>query len=268
MAAHPSGKGYYLVARDGTIPEATLSRTIITKVMRDRVAMLADDARYDSRLDGAGSIQAMVNIRSFMCAPLWNRNEVIGVLYTDNPKSKRYKYSSEVGYVDTPVPPHPPPVRPGPPRPGRLRRDRGRRWLRLPGAVRAGGVAEDVLQRVRRRAHVEVDADEPGAVLVVVFLAVPGDALAPDDALAILEVTRERQGSVLFTRRDEAELVLHDGVFTWTPEYASRVVRTLFDRSRPAAVFTTDLERGMAGAEAGFIAVGTPSTTSVHRAPA
>jgi adenylate cyclase len=79
-----------LRARDGSTPEASLSRTIITKVMRERVAMLADDARYDSRLDGAGSIQAMVNIRSFMCAPLWNRNEVIGVLYTDNPKQKRF----------------------------------------------------------------------------------------------------------------------------------------------------------------------------------
>jgi len=77
-------------ARDGSTPEASLSRTIITKVMRERIAMLADDARYDSRLDGAGSIQAMVNIRSFMCAPLWNRNEVIGVLYTDNPKQKRF----------------------------------------------------------------------------------------------------------------------------------------------------------------------------------
>jgi adenylate cyclase len=79
-----------LRARDGSTPEASLSRTIVTKVMRERVAMLADDARYDSRLDGAGSIQAMVNIRSFMCAPLWNRNEVIGVLYTDNPKQKRF----------------------------------------------------------------------------------------------------------------------------------------------------------------------------------
>ena len=69
-----------LRARDGSTPDATLSRTIVTKVMRERVAMLADDARYDSRLDGAGSIQAMVNIRSFMCAPLWNRNDVIGVL--------------------------------------------------------------------------------------------------------------------------------------------------------------------------------------------
>jgi adenylate cyclase len=77
-------------ARDGSTPEVSLSRTVITKVMRERVAMLAEDARYDSRLDGAGSIQAMVNIRSFMCAPLWNRNEVIGVLYTDNPKQKRF----------------------------------------------------------------------------------------------------------------------------------------------------------------------------------
>jgi adenylate cyclase len=77
-------------ARDGSTPEATLSRTIITKVMRERVAMLADDARYDSRLDGAGSIQSMVKIRSFMCAPLFNRNEVIGVLYADNPKQKRF----------------------------------------------------------------------------------------------------------------------------------------------------------------------------------
>src|SRR5262249_9553680 len=34
-------------------------------------------------------IQAM-NIRAFMCAPLWNRNDVIGVLYCDNPRSKRF----------------------------------------------------------------------------------------------------------------------------------------------------------------------------------
>jgi adenylate cyclase len=77
-------------ARDGSTPDATLSRTIVNKVMRERVAMLADDARSDARLDGAGSIQAMVNIRSFMCAPLWNRNDVIGVLYCDNPRSERF----------------------------------------------------------------------------------------------------------------------------------------------------------------------------------
>ena len=76
--------------RDGTVPtNVSLSRTVINLVMRDRVAMLAKDARYDPRLDIAGSIQAM-NIRSFMCTPLWNRNEVIGVLYCDNARSKKF----------------------------------------------------------------------------------------------------------------------------------------------------------------------------------
>jgi adenylate cyclase len=79
-----------LRARDGSTPDATLSRTIVTKVMQDRVAMLAEDAQYDSRFEGAGSIRAMVNVRSFMCAPLWNHNDVIGVLYADNPRSQRF----------------------------------------------------------------------------------------------------------------------------------------------------------------------------------
>jgi predicted unusual protein kinase regulating ubiquinone biosynthesis (AarF/ABC1/UbiB family) len=35
------------------------------------------------------------------------------------------------------------------------------------------------------------------------------------------------------------ELVLHDGVVTWTPEYASRIVRTLFDRSSPITRHTS-----------------------------
>ena len=76
--------------RDGSVPgNVTISRTVVANVMRDRVAILAKDARYDSRLDASSSIQVM-NIRSFMCAPLWNRNEVIGVLYCDNPRSKQF----------------------------------------------------------------------------------------------------------------------------------------------------------------------------------
>jgi predicted unusual protein kinase regulating ubiquinone biosynthesis (AarF/ABC1/UbiB family) len=35
------------------------------------------------------------------------------------------------------------------------------------------------------------------------------------------------------------ELVLHDGVVTWTPDYASRIVRTLFDRSSPITRHTS-----------------------------
>ena len=76
--------------RDGSVPtKVSISRTIVNTVMRDRVAMLAKDAIYDTRLHASDSIQSM-NVRSFMCAPLWNQNEVIGVLYCDNPRSKKF----------------------------------------------------------------------------------------------------------------------------------------------------------------------------------
>ena len=60
-----------------------------------------------------------------------------------------------------------------------------------------------------RRTHVEHDADEAGPVLVVVLLAVAGDALAGEDALAVVEVPREGQrGDAVALRADRlAELL-------------------------------------------------------------
>ena len=62
---------------------------IVRRVMRERVAMLATDATTDPGLGITDSILRF-NIRSFMCAPLWNRNEVIGVLYIDSPRSAQF----------------------------------------------------------------------------------------------------------------------------------------------------------------------------------
>src|SRR5579862_2077485 len=39
------------------------------------------------------------------------------------------------------------------------------------GAIGPGGVAQDVLEGIRRRAHVQISAQETGAVFVVVLLA-------------------------------------------------------------------------------------------------
>jgi adenylate cyclase len=76
--------------RDGSVPpKPTLSRVVVRKVMRDRVAMLAVDATTDPGLGITDSILRF-NIRSFMCAPLWSREEVIGVLYVDSPKSAQF----------------------------------------------------------------------------------------------------------------------------------------------------------------------------------
>jgi adenylate cyclase len=60
----------------------TVSRTITQKVMRDRVALLSQDAKTDAQFFGADSIVAQ-GVRSTICAPLITESNVHGVLYAD-----------------------------------------------------------------------------------------------------------------------------------------------------------------------------------------
>ncbi len=59
------------------------SRTIINRVIHDKVALLTSNAMDDSRLDSAKSV-FIQQIRSAMCVPLWNRDEIIGVIQLDS----------------------------------------------------------------------------------------------------------------------------------------------------------------------------------------
>ena len=53
---------------DGTTP---YSRTIVDMVVKQKVAILTSDAQTDERFESGESIR-MQQIRSAMCAPLWN----------------------------------------------------------------------------------------------------------------------------------------------------------------------------------------------------
>ncbi|HYK40860.1 MAG TPA: adenylate/guanylate cyclase domain-containing protein [Thermoanaerobaculia bacterium] len=66
---------------DGAAP---YSRTIVDMVLRQKVAVLTSDAQADERFDAGLSIR-MQQIRSAMCAPLWNQDSVIGVIHVDSP---------------------------------------------------------------------------------------------------------------------------------------------------------------------------------------
>jgi adenylate cyclase len=66
---------------DGSAP---YSRTIVDMVVRQKVAVLTSDAQTDERFESGDSIR-MQQIRSAMCAPLWNGDSVIGVVYVDSP---------------------------------------------------------------------------------------------------------------------------------------------------------------------------------------
>jgi adenylate cyclase len=61
----------------------TISKTIADRVTKDRVAILTSDAMVDPRF-GAGDSIRFHGIRSAMCAPLWNKNEVIGIIFVDS----------------------------------------------------------------------------------------------------------------------------------------------------------------------------------------
>lgn len=75
-----------LKARDENLEKVserlTVSRTITQKVMREKVALLSQDAKTDAQFSGADSIVAQ-GVRSTICAPLITESNVHGVVYAD-----------------------------------------------------------------------------------------------------------------------------------------------------------------------------------------
>jgi len=59
------------------------SKTLIHKVIHDKVAILTSNAMTDSRFDGAKSL-FIQKIRSAICVPLWRKDKIIGVIQLDS----------------------------------------------------------------------------------------------------------------------------------------------------------------------------------------
>jgi class 3 adenylate cyclase len=59
-----------------------ISRSICKKVFSDKVAIKTVDAQADERFEGEQSILAK-GIRGALAVPLWDKNQVVGVLYAD-----------------------------------------------------------------------------------------------------------------------------------------------------------------------------------------
>lgn len=92
LADNLTGELTIPVARDragSAIVGSSLSTTVVKRVMTERVALLAADAAADPTLQRADSVQA-AQVRSFMCAPLWHEDRVVGVVYVDNPQTQQF----------------------------------------------------------------------------------------------------------------------------------------------------------------------------------
>ncbi len=73
--------------------EIRASRTIINKVIQDKVALLTSNAMADPRFESAESLVGQ-NIRSAMCVPLWRRDKIIGVIQLDSIRPEN-RYTGE-----------------------------------------------------------------------------------------------------------------------------------------------------------------------------
>ena len=63
--------------------ELKASRTIINRVVHDKVALLTSNAMDDNRFDHAKSL-LIKQIRSAICVPLWKKKKIIGVIQLDS----------------------------------------------------------------------------------------------------------------------------------------------------------------------------------------
>ncbi|MGD2181496.1 adenylate/guanylate cyclase domain-containing protein [Lusitaniella coriacea] len=65
-----------------TYTSSWISRSICEKVFQDKVAIKSIDAQRDARFEGENSIVSK-GIRGALAVPLWDGNQVVGVLYAD-----------------------------------------------------------------------------------------------------------------------------------------------------------------------------------------
>ncbi|MFH0888846.1 MAG: adenylate/guanylate cyclase domain-containing protein [Planctomycetota bacterium] len=61
----------------------TVSHTIINRVINDKISIVTTDAMADSRFSAGMSI-AQQNIHSALCVPLWEKQDIFGVIYVDS----------------------------------------------------------------------------------------------------------------------------------------------------------------------------------------
>lgn len=66
----------------GSRDRVTISKTVVDRVLAERVSLLSFDTHSDQRLVSAQSI-VMQNISSVMCAPLLSKDDALGIIYVD-----------------------------------------------------------------------------------------------------------------------------------------------------------------------------------------
>jgi len=105
MEVIPASRGFvFLIQRDTNLlmpyarrpagiaaddAELVVSQTIIQTAVRQKSSIISSDALVDERFVHSRSVAAL-DVRSAMCAPLYNRNRVLGIVYVDSHKANSF----------------------------------------------------------------------------------------------------------------------------------------------------------------------------------
>jgi pSer/pThr/pTyr-binding forkhead associated (FHA) protein len=88
--------------RDKPILEqkVSVSRTILERVVNERVAVLSSDAQADARFEASESI-FLHNIRSTMCVPMISEGRVMGIIHLDTQSTTRQFTEDDLEFITT-----------------------------------------------------------------------------------------------------------------------------------------------------------------------
>jgi len=78
----------------------SVSRTILDRVVNEKVAVLSSDAQSDSRFEQAESI-ILHNIHSTMCVPMITEGRVLGVIYLDTQSARKQFTEDDLEFITT-----------------------------------------------------------------------------------------------------------------------------------------------------------------------
>ncbi len=90
----------YRTAPDQSSQELRVSRTIVNKVVNEKMSVLTSNAMEDDRFGGAKSL-FMQNIRSVMSVPLWRKDEILGIIQVDSVRLSNKFSKSDLDLLTT-----------------------------------------------------------------------------------------------------------------------------------------------------------------------
>lgn len=80
--------------------KVSVSRTILDRVVNEKVAVLSSDAQSDARFDASESI-IFHNIRSTMCVPMISEGRVLGIIHLDTTSTRKSFQEDDLEFVTT-----------------------------------------------------------------------------------------------------------------------------------------------------------------------